>query len=859
MPILGNLERLPRPQRLALENVFGLSDEPVADRFLIGLAALTLLAEAAYDQPLLCLIDDAQWLDEATVQIVSFVARRLFAERVAIVCGVRESEQGDNVLAGFPELLVSRLGHEEARALLLANMRGPLDPAVCDQIVTESHGNPQALLELARTWKATDLAGGFGLPDSQAVPGKIEQSYARRLLELPADTRLLMLIAAAEPQGDPRLLLNASTMLGLTMAAADPAVEAGLLVVGRRAAFAHPLLRCAAYRSAPTEDRRRVHRALAELTNTATDPDRRAWHRARATDSPDEDVAAELERTAGGAQTRGGFAATAAFLQRAVALTVDPARRVERALAAAQASLQAGAFDAALGLAATAEAGTLDEFQRARAKRVRGEVSFAAGAESEASGLLLAAARQLEPFDSELARETCLDAWGAALFAGRFAGAGDLREVSRTAQTMVPATGSRRPSDLLLEGLAAVALDGLATACPRLREAASAFAGAGPSEDIPRWGWLTTLPSKLLWDEETWQATNEFQLRRARQAGALVRLPIDLTSRATLLVLQGEFAPASSTIAESDAAAEAAGTRRTPSSAVLLAALQGREDTAAALIETTISQGRSAGRAVAVQFALWAAAILANGACRYEEAFAAAREASDDEFGLCISSWALPELIEAAVKSRRPGLGGEPLERLAEATSAAGTDWALGIHARSCALLGEGAVADTLYSEAIQRLGRTRLRPDFARARLLYGEWLRREGRRLEARRELRAAHGIFTQVGMEAFAERARRELNATGEKARKRSPDTRDRLTPQEEQIARLAGEGLSNLEIGAELFISARTVEWHLRKVFAKLGISSRRQLRQGTTARVPSRVILAQARMSAREVASSSAAW
>lgn len=844
-PMFGRLGRLPDPQRRALEGVFGLRAEPVPARFLIGLATLTLLAEAADHEPLICLIDDAQWLDEVSAQILGFVARRLHAERIAIVGAVREGP-GDHVLSGLPELSISGLGDRDARALLLANLRGPLDATVCDRIVSESHGNPRVLLELPRTWKVANLAGGFGLPDIQSVSGEIERSYARRLPGLPADTRLLLLIAAAEPQGDPMLLATASTMLGITMAAAEPAVKAGLLVVGHRVEFAHPLVRSAVYRSASDEDRHRVHHALAEGTNFDTDPDRRAWHRARATDSPGEEVAADLERWAGRARARCGLAAGAAFMQRAVALTPNPSRRVERALAAAQASLHAGAFDAALGLAATAEAGTLDEFQQARANLVRGHVAFASGPRSDAPHLLLAAANQLERFDPELARETCLDAWGAALFAGRLATTGNLLEVSRIAKAMPAPKRRPRPSDLLLESLATVVTDGLAAAVPRLRVAARAFAAEVSAEDNFRWGWLATLASSLRWDEDAWHAINECQLQRAREVGALVRLPIDLTALAILLVWRGEFAPAASAIAEADAVTEATGTRLPPCGAVLLGALRGCEVEVAPLIESTITEARAGGQGIGVQFAHWAAAILFNGACRYGEALAAAQAASDDEFGPFLSSWALPELIEAAAKTRHPERASGALALLAEATSAAGTDWALGISARCHALLGEGTTADALYREAIDRLARTRLRPELGRARLLYGEWLRREGRRLDARRELRAAHEMFTEVGMEAFAERTRRELNATGEKVRRRSPETRDHLTPQEEQIARLACDGLSNPEIGVQLFISARTVEWHLRKVFAKLGIRSRRQLRQALSG-VPPEGILAATRV------------
>ena len=491
--------------------MLGLGTGPVPDRFLIAVATLTLLSEAAEHRPVVWLVDDAQWLDEASAQIVGFVARRLLAAGIAIVGAVREGPR-DDVLAGLPELPIAGLGAREARALLLANTLGPLDAAVCDQIVSECHGDPGMLLELARTWEISDLAGGFGYPYSQRASGKIERSYARQFVEFPTDTRLLILLAATEPRGDLMLFRDASTLLGVNMTAAEPAAHAGLLTIGRRVEFAHPLVRCAAYRSATAEDRHRVHRALAAVTNVETDPDRRAWHLARAATSPREDVAADLEQSAGRAQARGGLAARAAFMQRSVALSVDPSRRVERALAAAQASLNTGALDAALRLAATAEAGTLDEFQRARATLVRGHVSFVSGPRRDTPQLLLAAASQLERFDAGLAREACLDAWGAALFAGRLSTAGTVLEVSRIAKAMTRPSGRPRPSDLLLEGLATLVTDGLAAAAPALRAAASALAADGPAEDNFRCGWLTTLPSSLLWDEETWQAVNESQL-----------------------------------------------------------------------------------------------------------------------------------------------------------------------------------------------------------------------------------------------------------------------------------------------------------------------------------------------------------
>ena len=828
-PMLSHLERLPVPQRDALATVFGLSVGPAPDRFLVGLATLTLFAEVAEEQPLVCVIDDAQWLDQASAQILGFVARRLLAERVALVCGARTGS-GDDILAGLPELSIRGLGDSDARALLLDNVHGPLDAAVCDQIITESHGNPLALLELPRTWKAADLAGGFGLPGSQPVVGKVEQSYARRLLQLPSETHLLVVAAAAEPLGDPVLLHRAAEILGVDMAAAEPAVDAGLLKVGARVEFAHPLVRSAAYRLATASDRHRVHRTLAESTDARTDPDRRAWHHARATPGPNEAVAAELERSAGRAQARGGVPAAAAFLQRAVALTVDPARRAGRALAAAQASFQAGAFDAALGLLATAEAGPLDEFQRARVDLLRGQVAFASGLGSEAPPLLLKAAKALERLDVELARETYLTAWAAAVFAGHLAGADDLLEICRAARALPPPAGTPRPVDLLLDGVALLETEGRAAAAATLLRAGRTFAdGAMSVEDSLRWAWLATAASNAVWDDDNTRAIAVRTVQLVRDAGALAQLPVTLAGLGTTTAWSGDFAGAAALIAEADSVAAATGSRIAPYTKLKLLALRGREDEASGLIASTIEQAAAGGQGLAATNAYWAAAVLYNGLGRYEDAAAAAQQATANTSEPYVSMWALPELVEAAARRGEAELAREAVERLAETTQPCRTDWALGIEARSRALLSDGAAADDLYREAIDRLRRTQLRPEIARAQLLYGEWLRREGRRIDAREQLRTAHDLFAAIGMEAFAERARRELLATGEKVRKRSAETRDQLTPQEEQIARLARDGLSNSEIGAQLFLSARTVEWHLRKVFTKLGIRTRRQLR------------------------------
>ena len=423
VPMMDHAEHLPVPQRAALRTAFGISAGPPPDRFLVGLALLSLLSEVATERPLICIVDDQQWLDRASAQALGFAARRLAADPVGMVFAARDP---DDELTGLPELEVSGLHDADARALLESALPGPLDARVLDQIVAETQGNPLALLELPKGLTPTELAGGFALPRTVPLPGRIEESFRRQLEALPAPTRLLLLVAAAEPYGDLALVWRAAGRLGIDIQSAAPALDAGLVEFGAQVRFRHPLLRSAAYRAASVQERQRVHAMLAEVTDPAAEPDRRAWHRAKAATGPDEEVATELELSAGRAQARGGLAAAAAFLERSVLLTLDPARRAERTLAAAQANLQAGAFGTALDLLTTAEDGTLDELQSARADLLRGEVAFASGMSRDAAPLLLRAARRLEPLDLGLARETYLASWMAALFAGNLAHAGDL-------------------------------------------------------------------------------------------------------------------------------------------------------------------------------------------------------------------------------------------------------------------------------------------------------------------------------------------------------------------------------------------------------------------------------------------------
>jgi len=825
-PMLDRAEQLPVPQRDALRTAFGLAPGPPPDRFLVGLGVLSLLSEGAGDRPLICLVDDTQWLDRASAQALGFAGRRLAADPVGLVFAAREPGPE---LAGLPELVIEGLPEEHARALLEAALAGPLDTRVRDLIVAETRGNPLALLELPRGLSTAELAGGFGLPGAAPLTGRIEDSFARQIQALPEQTQRLLQLAAADPSGDPSLVWRAAGRLGIPVQARAPAVQTGLIEFGAGVRFRHPLARSAAYRSAAVPDRQQMHAALAQVTDPHVDPDRRAWHRAQAAAGPDEDVAVELERSAGRAQARGGLAAAAAFLERAVLLTADPAREAERILAAAQASLRAGAFGKALELLATAQARPLDELHSARADLLRGQIAFASGRTTDAPPLLFKAAKRLEPLDLDLARETYMSAWMAAAIAGRLARADNMLEISRAARGLPPANQPPRVADLVLDGLTRLVTDGPGAAAPALRQGVSVFASADiPAEERLRFGWMAHGAADALWDEDGLRAILVRQVQLARAVGALEQLPANLASLAQDETRRGDFAAADALIAESDAISKATGGSRYASyPALYLATLRGHQAEVTALAETAIAEAEAGGHGAEVTASHWQAAILYNGLGRYADALAAAEQAVRDA-QLFVSSWALPELIEAASRTGNTHLAASALDRLAARTQAGGTDYGLGIEARCRALVSQGQAAEDRYREAIDRLGHTRLRPDLARAHLLYGEWLRQENRQVDAGAQLRTAHEMLDAIGMEAFAERARRELMATGEAVRRRSVKTEATLTVQEASIARLAQDGRTNAEIGTQLFLSARTVEWHLRKIFTKLGIGSRREL-------------------------------
>ena len=812
-PLLDGLERLPAPQRGALETALGLSAGTPPDRFFIGLAVLSLLSDAAEERPLVCVIDDAQWLDEASAQVLAFVARRVQAESVAVLLATRRAPESDEG-SGPPELRLEGLEHPDALELLASVIPGRLDGRVADRIVAESQGNPLALLELSRDWSAAELAGGFGLPTAVPLAGRIEERFRQRIETLPPATQRLLLVAAADAVGDPILVWRAAALLDTGAAAVDQAD--GLLQVGARVRFRHPLVRSAVYQAASPDERRRAHRALADASDPEVDPDRRAWHRAHAAPEPDEEVAAELERSAGRAQARGGLAAAAAFLDHARRLTPDPARRAERALAAAQAKLGAGAFDAALALLATTEAGSPDEFQRARIKLLRAQIAFAVQHSGDAPALLVDAGRTLEPLDADLARETYRQAISAAFFAERLASGTGFAEIGRAARAAPPSSRPARPADLLLDGLAVLLTEGEVAATSLLQRALRAFADERVSPQQLAWLWLAAITATSVWDDETWFAMAARRLGIVREGGVLSELPTALNSRVFVHVFAGELDQAGTMVEEIEALDEVTGSKLAPYGALVLAAWRGREAEVEQLIEANMREMVARGEGVAVTTAWWARAVLYNGLGRHEDALHAAQQASDVPHRLASTGkWSFAELVEAAALSGDTHAAANALERLRATTRASGTDWGLGIEARSRALLSDGPAAERAYHEAIERLARTRMRVELARAHLLYGEWLRREHRRPDARKQLRTAHEQLTAMGVEAFADRASRGLRALGETTRKRPAETPGQLTPQEAQIARLARDGLSNAEIGARLFISPRTAEYHLQR--------------------------------------------
>ncbi|TGB39462.1 helix-turn-helix transcriptional regulator [Mycolicibacterium peregrinum] len=844
-PLLDHLDKLPEPQRDALSVAFGRGVGPVPDRFLVGLAVLSLLAAAADRKPLLCVIDDAQWLDQVSVQTLGFVARRLLAEPVVMVFAVRDSHAGADVdiLPDLPELRLEGLSDSDARDLLDSVVLGRLDERVRDRLIAESRGNPLALLEVPRNVSAAERAGGFWIVGTRPSVGQVEEGFVRRIQSLPADTRRLALLAAADPVGDPVVFSRAAAHLGIGMDALAPAEAAGVIEFGPRMRFHHPLVRSAAYRAADVADRREVHRALAVATDPELDPDRRAWHAANAAAGPDDAVAAELEASAWRAQRRGGIAAAATFLERAAILSADPALRSSRAIAAAEAKREAAAPEAAYELLSLAELNPLTELQRAQVGRLRAQMEFTrsrgglpgAPPVRHAAGLLLDAAKRLENLDDELARETYMEALAAAMFASRSQPEALVvaAEAARAAVERVEAPSG--PIDLLLIGMANLITDGLPAAVEPLRTALELWSEQTRRHDGRAFRWLALAfpivhesAAHEIWDDDLVDRLATDMICYARATGALAILPPAIAYQAGVQTHKGEFVTAARLMEEADSISEAIGHRPMKYHKVELAAWRGDLTEAGDLIEAGMAEGTAKGEGRLLGAAGYAAAVLYNGLGRYQEALTAAKRTCEFH-DIGFYCWTLIELVEAAMRVGERDVAEDAVRRLERCTESSGTDWGLGVLAAARAVVADDTEAEVLFKESVERLSRTQIGVQLARTHLRYGEWLRRQKQRNSAREHLNTAYEMFTKMGATGFAERARRELTATGEKVRKQPMASGDVLTAQEAQIAGLARDGLTNQEIGAQLFISTHTVEWHLRKVFVKLGVRSRRQLR------------------------------
>jgi DNA-binding NarL/FixJ family response regulator len=820
--MLDRVGKLRAPQRDALRRAFDLTDGPAPASFLVGLAALSLLSDAADEQPLVCLIDDVQWLDPESLSVLSFVARRLAAEPIGIVFAVREPNAPQN-LEGLPAIALQGLAPHDARLLLDTVLPGGLDAQVRDRIVAETRGNPLALLELPRGLTSAELAGGFGLPEAGELSSRIELTFLHRVQSLPAETRQLLLVAAADAAGDGAVIGRAAEWLQLETSALLLAQDDGLIEPGPVVRFRHPLVRSASYLAATAAERRRAHRALAAATDPQLDPDRRAWHRALAAPGPDESAADDLARSAARARTRGGVPAAAAFLERATELSIEPARRGTRALAAAQLKFEAGAPDEAERLLSVARASPLDALDGAHAERLGAQIAYARTRGRDTPALLSAAAKRLEPLDLELARETHLEALWAAVRSGRFAKAEGVVEAAQAA-TRPAGLEPARAIDLLFGAVLTRLTAGYEPALPAVANALAAFRAEGFRRENIAWCWLACQLAMDVWDDRACEEIASGLARVARDRGSLTILPFALNYSAAHQLFLGEFGVTEQLVEE--ARAITAATRNEPLAdfSVLLAAWRGDRETTAALAAGMIEAGTQRGEGFAVEVAEWAKAVLHNGLSEHAEALAAAERAYEHD-GLGFSVWVLPELIEAAARSGDRSTALRGCERLTERTRTSTTAWARGIEAAARALIADGPEAEALYVEATRQLAASRVLMLHTRAQLTYGEWLRRESRPVDARRQLKAAHASFDATGARGFADRARRELLATGETAQQRTLDARDQLTPQEAQIAHLAREGFGNTEIAAELYLSPRTVEFYLANVCSKLGINAR----------------------------------
>jgi DNA-binding CsgD family transcriptional regulator len=832
-PLADGLAGLPTTYRAALDTALGRAVGSPPERFLVGMAVLELVAAVSDRLPLMWLVDDAHWLDRSSTQAIEFVGRRLHNERAVLVIAARDGEE-DADLVGIPELRLQGLSATDSGALFDSVVTGPTDPVVRNRIIAETHGNPLALLELPRAWTTAELVEGLAGSDGVSLRGRLELAFAKRVSALPLDTKILLTLAAAEPKGDPALLWAAAERLGLDWSAAAPAECAGLIELGRHVWFRHPLVRAAAYRDAPIRKRLEVHRALAEVTDPIRDPDRRAWHRASSTVSPDEDIAIELERSAGRAKARGSLLAAAAFLERAAFLTPDGARRANRTLAAAKAKRDAGSLESALRLLSAVESEPPSELRNALAQQLRGRIAFDQRRGADAATLLLSAARRLEPFDTTIARDAHLEALAAAIWASDPERDDLVQDAAQAARAAMIGHRSQRTPDRFLEALALRITAGYEAAAPALTRALAAVHDLDlATVDADGTVWLdgnrvAGIVALEAWDFESALTLAQRQAAVARESGALVQLQFVLNFEANNVALTGDLGKASALIEEERRLSIMTGVPPLGYGSLLVEALRGEAASALPMISATIDSALDDGLRRTVGYAHCANAILCNALGRHGEALRSARAVvAGDVLGF--QTLAVPEIAEGASRTGDVAALSEINRWMRARAAATPTEWAIGTAAFVEALAAGDSDADGFYQESILHLGKTPLRVALARSHLVYGEWLRRQGRKGDARGELDLAREAFREMGVGAFAERARRELSATSGRRSRRDFEASTELTSQELEIAQLVQLGLSNREIGGRIFLSHRTVEWHLRNVFGKLGVTSRRELR------------------------------
>ena len=828
-PFTDAVQHLPAPQLNALSTAFGLREGTPPDAFMVGLATLTLLTDVAGSRPVLAVIDDVQWIDAASLSVLTFVARRLHADSVAMLFGLRTTDIPLGATDGLEVLTIGGLARADARRLLESAPEAPFVPHVVERLIDEAGGNPLTLLELGRELSREQREGTRPLPDHLPIGADIEARYLTRVRALPQATQDLLLVAAAEPS-EPEAVWHAAHLLGIDAdeGVMTPALDAQLVSAGHAVEFRHPLVRSAIYQGARPSERRQAHKLLASAIGDSQ-PDRQAWHRAAAAVGPDAEIADALELAAGRARNRGGRLAEVTFLDRSAQLTPEAGTSARRFLDAAYAAQLAGATTLATSLVERAEATDPDGLEAAHVLRLHGLLELAGGQFGDSTRKLFAAARSFAPHDHALARETLLETFNSLAMIGRYVREPAAAEVAAFALSL-PGGDPDAPTEMLLRGWSLLFVDERDQGVALLRRALDAFVHQGEHRDeAARWTLLATLAARELWEDDTFVAVAANNVRRARELGDLMNLEIALLSLAAGHVHGGRLAEADACYTEVRLLKRAiAGSADLNEAADLqYRAWRGHDEdlrtTARAIYEFSDAIGFDSGVCIA-QLALTTVE-LSEG--RYEAALEAA-QTTIGGINPGIECRALGEIVEAAERSGHREIAEEAFDRIAPSLISSQTDWGLGVLARLRGILASDEDAEAWFMEALERLGRAGIVPDLARTHLLYGEWLRRQGRRTEARDQLRTAHDLFTSIRADGYAERARRELLATGERARRRTADTANDLTPQELQVARLAAEGLTNREIAAQLFLSASTVEYHLHKTFRKLDITSRHQL-------------------------------